>query len=193
MANKLNENNSFNVTTYVCTRENETIIATRDNSSHAKNSSISREFYGADVHWGNTGKVFDKDYMISFGLNHDKSTDARTDTNVLTNFVPTNTANKNVDVDTFDQYIQGKLSILDNVDIHAGLRHTKVKLEVRVNLFTGTNPDNISDVEYQKTTPVIGAVWKATQTVNLYANYGEGFETPTLFEAVFDSIRSSAN
>ena len=131
--------------------------------------------------------------MISFGLNHDKSTDARTDTNVLTNFVPTNTANKNVDVDTFDQYIQGKLSILDNVDIHAGLRHTKVKLEVRVNLFTGTNPDNISDVEYQKTTPVIGAVWKATQTVNLYANYGEGFETPTLFEAVFDSIRSSAN
>ena len=51
---------------------------------------------------------------------------------MLTNFVPTNTANKNVDVDTFDQYIQGKLSILDNVDIHAGLRHTKVKLEVRV-------------------------------------------------------------
>lgn len=93
---------------------------------------------------------------------------------MLTNFVPTNTANK-------------------NVDIHAGLRHTKVKLEVRVNLFTGTNPDNISDVEYQKTTPVIGAVWKATQTVNLYANYGEGFETPTLFEAVFNSIRSSTN
>jgi len=110
---------------------------------------------------------------------------------VLTNFVPTNTANKNVDVDTFDQYIQGKLSTLDNVDIHAGLRHTKVKLEVRVNLFTGTNPDNSSDVEYQKTTPVIVAILKATRSVNLYANYEQGFETPTLFEAAFDSTRSS--
>ena len=193
LTHKLNKNNSLNVMTYVGTRENETIIATRGNGSHAKNSSISREFYGTDVRWDNTGKVFDKDYTISFGLNYGKSTDARTDTDVLTNFVPTNIANRNEDdvVDNFDQYIQGKLSILDNVDIHAGLRHTKVNLEVKDILITGTNPDNSGDVEYQKTTPVIGAIWKATPALNLYANYGEGFETPTFFEAAFDSTRSS--
>ena len=165
LTHKLNKNNSLNVMTYVGTRENETIIATRGNGSHAKNSSISREFYGTDVRWDNTGKVFDKDYTISFGLNYGKSTDARTDTDVLTNFVPTNIANRNEDdvVDNFDQYIQGKLSILDNVDIHAGLRHTKVKLEVKDNLITGTNPDNSGDVEYQKTTPVSALFGKQHQ------------------------------
>ena len=87
--------------------------------------------------------------------------------------------------DNFDQYIQGKLSILDNVDIHAGLRHTKVNLEVKDKLITTAplNPDNSGHVQYQKTTPVIGAIWKVTPALNLYANYGEGFETPTFFRS----------
>ncbi len=92
----------------------------------------------------------------------------------------------------FDQYAQGKLSILDNFDLHAGARHTKVKLEVKDALITGTNPDNSGNVEYQKTTPVMGAVWKVTPTFNLYANYGKGFETPTFIEAAYNSTASSA-
>lgn len=187
----LNANNTLNVMTYVGTRENETIIATRSNGSFAKNSSISREFYGADIRWDNNGQVFGKNYDVSFGLNYGKSTDARTDTEVLNTFVPVNNPNRNEDdiVDNFDQYIQGKLSILDNVDIHAGLRHTKVNLEVKDKLITTAplNPDNSGHVQYQKTTPVIGAIWKVTPALNLYANYGEGFETPTFFEAAFDS------
>lgn len=194
LAHALNANNTINVMTYVGTRENETIIATRGDGSFAKNSSISREFYGTDVRWDNNGQVFGKNYDISFGLNYGRSTDARTDTTVLTNLVPTNTPNRNEDdiVDNFDQYIQGKLSILENVDIHAGLRHTKVNLEVKDHLITGpSNPDNSGHVEYQKTTPVIGATWKVTPALNLYANYGEGFETPTFFEAAFDSTADS--
>ena len=50
------------------------------------------------------------------------------------------------------------------------------------------NGDNSGDVEYQKTTPVIGAVWKATETLNFYANMGKGFETPTFIEAAFDNV-----
>jgi len=189
----LNANNTLNVMTYVGTRENTTIIATRKDGSFAKNSSISREFYGTDVRWDNNGQVFGKNYDISFGLNYGKSTDARTDTEVLNTFVPVNNPNRNEDdiVDNFDQYIQGKLAVLDNVDLHAGLRHTKVNLEVKDKLIVGTNLDNSGHVEFQKTTPVIGATWKVTPALNLYANYGEGFETPTFFEAAFDSTADS--
>ena len=61
----LNANNTLNVMTYVGTRENETIIATRSNGSFAKNSSISREFYGADIRWDNNGQGFSvKNYDV---------------------------------------------------------------------------------------------------------------------------------
>lgn len=52
---------------------------------------------------------------------------------------------------------------------------------------TGNNGDNSGGVEYDKTTPVIGATWKVNPALNLYANYGEGFETPTFIEAAYTS------
>ncbi|NOU25489.1 MAG: TonB-dependent receptor, partial [Methylotenera sp.] len=54
------------------------------------------------------------------------------------------------------------------------------------------NLDNSGTVEYKKTTPVIGAVWKVTPIINLYANYGRGFETPTFIEAAYNSTSGNA-
>jgi iron complex outermembrane receptor protein len=127
---------------------------------------------------------------VSFGLNYGKSSDARTDTNIQGTSLGPNRNEDNI-VDNFDQYAQGKLSILNNLDIHAGLRHTKVKLVVKDNL-TATFGDNSGSVEYEKTNPVIGAVWKVTPSLNLYANYGKGFETPTFIEAAYNSTSSGA-
>ena len=184
-----NEHNSLNVMTYVGSRENTQILATNDQGSNARSSNISREFYGTDLRWNNSGELAGKPYTLSAGLNYGKSADERLDTNILSGGNPINTPNRNEDniVDNFDQYVQGKISILDNVDIHAGARHTKVQLKVKDNLTT-VNGNNSGSVEYKKTTPVIGAIWKATPTVNLYANYGRGFETPTFIEAAYNSV-----
>ncbi|MCH9849077.1 MAG: TonB-dependent receptor [Betaproteobacteria bacterium] len=191
LEHQLNENNALNVITYVGTRENEQIIATHPLGANARNSQISREFYGADLRWDNKGQVFDKAYNISFGLNYGKSIDARLDTNILAAGLPISTLNRQEDntVFNFDQYVQGKLSVLDNVDLHAGLRHTRVNLNVEDQLLP---PDNSGAVTYEKTNPVIGAVWKVTPSFNLYANYGRGFETPTFFEASFNSTANTA-
>jgi iron complex outermembrane recepter protein len=191
LEHQLNENNALNVITYVGTRENEQILATNPLGTNARNSQISREFYGADLRWDNKGHVFDKAYNISFGLNYGKSIDARLDTNILAAGLPISTLNRQEDntVFNFDQYVQGKLSVLDNVDLHAGLRHTRVNLNVEDQLLP---PDNSGAVTYEKTNPVIGAVWKVTPSFNLYANYGRGFETPTFFEASFNSTANTA-
>lgn len=191
LEHQLNENNALNLITYVGKRENEQIIATHPLGANARNSQISREFYGADLRWDNKGQVFDKAYNISFGLNYGKSIDARLDTNILAAGLPISTLNRQEDntVFNFDQYVQGKLSVLDNVDLHAGLRHTRVNLNVEDQLLP---PDNSGAVTYEKTNPVIGAVWKVTPSFNLYANYGRGFETPTFFEASFNSTANTA-
>jgi iron complex outermembrane recepter protein len=193
LAHEINENNALNTTAYVGTRENEQILATNATGTNARASIISREFYGTDLRWDNKGEVLSKHYALSFGLNYGKSSDARLDKNIQGTSLGLNRDEDNI-VNNFDQYIQGKLSILDNVDIHAGVRHTNVKLEVKDNFITGTgaNGDNSGSVEYQKTTPVIGAVWKVTPTFNLYANYGKGFETPTFIEAAYSTTGANA-
>ncbi|MEQ1766593.1 MAG: TonB-dependent receptor, partial [Methylotenera sp.] len=188
LAHTFNENNAINLMTYVGTRENEQILPTAADGSSSRASVISREFYGTDLRWDHKGSLGSMPYNVSIGLNYGKSEDARQDTNLPS------TPNRDEDniVDNFDQYIQGKISILDNIDIHAGARHTKVKLEVKDKFISGLNLDNSGTVEYKKTTPVIGAVWKVTPIINLYANYGRGFETPTFIEAAYNSTSGNA-
>jgi iron complex outermembrane recepter protein len=184
----INPDNTINLITYVGTRENNQILATNATGTNARSSQISREFYGSDLRWDNKGELAGKLYNISLGLNYGKSTDARRDTNIQGTGLGPNRIEDNI-VDNFDQYIQGKLSLTDSIDIHAGARHTKVTLKVNDYL---TPPDNSGSVNYQKTTPVLGATWKVTPTFNLYANYGKGFETPTFIEAAYNSTAASA-
>lgn len=193
-----NENNKVSLIPYVGTRRNAqilttTALATTLAGTTARLSEIEREFYGTDLRWDNRGTLGGMPYNFTLGLNYGKSTDDRLDRNILVTGNPANVLNRDEQniSSNFDQYIQGKLSVTPTLDIHAGLRHTKVKLEVKDNFITLGAPgqgDNSGSVEYQKTTPVIGAVWKATETLNFYANFGKGFETPTFIEAAFDNV-----
>lgn len=207
-----NSNNKITLTPYVGNRNNAQILTTTplvtkmrvtpvtagDNPCNgnygtcARLSEIEREFYGADARWDNNGKLADMPYNLSFGLTYGKSTDERLDTNILSNGLSINTLNRNENnISTnFDQYVQAKLGVTEKLDLHAGARHTKVRLKVEDKFTTaGTgNGDNSGSVEYQKTTPVIGAVWKVNPAFNLYANFGKGFETPTFIEAAFDNV-----
>lgn len=193
LEHKFNENNSLNLMSYIGTRDNRQILAFNASGSNARESKIGREFYGTDLRWNNQGSVFDKPYSLSLGLNYGKSTDARLDTNIQLGGNPANVLNRDEDniSDNFDQYIQGKLSLLDNLDIHAGARRTKVQLKVKDNA-TNTNGDNSGSVEYQKTTPVVGVTWKVNPAFNLYANFGKGFETPTFIEAAFTTTAANS-
>jgi iron complex outermembrane recepter protein len=194
----LNENNKISFIPYVGTRRNAQILTTTATATTllgttARLSEIERSFYGADLRWDNNGTVGSLPYNVAFGINYGKSSDDRLDRNILVTGNPANTLNRDEEniASNFDQYIQGRLSITPSVDIHAGARHTKVKLEVKDNFTTPGNPgqgDNSGSVEYQKTTPVIGAVWKAAEALNFYANFGKGFETPTFIEAAFDNV-----
>jgi iron complex outermembrane recepter protein len=189
-----NENNKISLIPYVGSRRNAQVLtttatATTLNTTNGRLSEIDREFYGTDLRWDNSGAVFSLPYTLAVGLTYGKSTDDRKDTNILNNGLAVNVANRNEqNISTnFDQYIQGKLSISQSVDVHAGARHTKVRLKVKDDLLT-VNGDNSGNIEYQKTTPVIGAVWKATEALNFYVNFGKGFETPTFVEAAFDNV-----
>jgi iron complex outermembrane receptor protein len=96
----------------------------------------------------------------------------------------------------FDQYFQAQYALASSVDLHAGIRKTKVDIKVEDNLVNLTKDfsqtfnlkyrDSSGKLAYEKTTPVVGAVWKINPMLNIYANYGKGFETPNLIEIGFN-------
>jgi len=197
-----NANNKLTLMTYVGNRKNLQYLSTSTTTAVGRASAIDREFWGSDLRWNNTGSLFDMPYDLAFGLTYGKMDDKRLDINTVNGIkraLVTGNTNSALNRDednistNFDQYVQGKISLSDNVDIHAGARHTKVKLKVKDNFVTGNlnNGNNSGEVEYQKTTPVVGAIWKVTPALNLYANFGKGFETPTFIEAAFTT--SAAN
>lgn len=194
-----NQNNSLNLMSYVGTRENEQYLALGSTGT-GRASIISRDFWGTDIRWNNKGELFSRPYSISAGITYGKMNDARQDIATANGIkLPISViANLNRDEDNistnFDQYIQAQWSALDKIDLHAGIRHTKVKLEVDDSLIgtvtasstTFKFRDGSGSVTHEKTTPVVGVVWNATPSTNIYANYGKGFETPTFIEVAYD-------
>jgi iron complex outermembrane receptor protein len=81
----------------------------------------------------------------------------------------------------------------------AGVRMSRVKLSVDDDYIvpnadpTLNNPDDSGSVEYKQTSPVVGLVWSANDNVNIYANVGKGFETPTLAESAYRSSGTGPN
>ena len=67
----------------------------------------------------------------------------------------------------------------------AGVRASRVRLAVDDRYVTAASPNDSGSVEYHNTSPVIGLVWHAAEAINVYANLGRGFETPTLAETAY--------
>ena len=66
----------------------------------------------------------------------------------------------------------------------AGVRASRVRFGVD-DRFNAAAKSISGSVEYRNTSPVVGLVWHAAETLNVYANLGTGFETPTLSESAY--------
>ncbi len=68
--------------------------------------------------------------------------------------------------------------------LSAGLRRSQVTLS-NTDALPGTDGDGSGRTRYSATSPVLGLTWHALPSLNVYANWGKGFETPTLAEAAY--------
>jgi iron complex outermembrane receptor protein len=185
LEHRFNQDNDISLVAYVGDRSNLQYLSTSANGSAGRASEIERTFWGMEARWNNSGRVLDRPYKFSLGTAYGKMDDDRLDTNTTFGVI-NNVLNRdeNQTAWNFDQYAQGQWSVLEALDLHAGIRHTKVQMEIDDHL-PAQNGNGTGSVTHEKTTPVIGAVWKVTQAFNLYANYGKGFETPTLVEVAY--------
>ena len=120
-------------------------------------------------------------------------------------------------VKSYGVYVQGELQATEKLSASAGLRYTKVKFDSQDNFICTTllvtapgsapgtcsgstatigtvvggvvqeNPDDSGSVDYSAFTPVAGLLYRLTPMVNLYANVGRSFETPTFIELAYQA------
>jgi iron complex outermembrane receptor protein len=84
-----------------------------------------------------------------------------------------------------DFYAQGEWAFLPRWMLSGGARHSRVRFESKDYYVAGPNPDDSGAVTYSRTTPVAGILFKPASDWSVYANAGEGFETPTFAELAY--------
>lgn len=183
----LDANNLLNVIAYGGKRDNLQYLALGNSGNvSGRASSIARNFYGTDIRMTNKGELMARPYSVSFGINVGYMNDDRLDRNTTNGVIGTAAPNRdeNQTARNIDQYVQGIWGIAEKWDVHAGMRHTRLDLEITPNPGATATPTGGS-LKFDKTIPVVGIVFKATPTLNYYANLGKGFETPTLVEITY--------
>jgi iron complex outermembrane receptor protein len=176
------------------------LAANADNQTAGGVAQIDRDFGGTDLRYTHKGMFIDGPYSITVGANYDTMTDERKGYDNFIN-ISGNSSNTTCGVGiicgvkgylrrdedniarNFDQYAQLEWSPQQRWNLIAGARHSDVTLSNKDHYLW--NGNSSGSVEFTKTTPIVGAVFKLTPAVNLYANVGKGFETPTLIEMAY--------
>ncbi|MFZ2652072.1 MAG: TonB-dependent receptor [Burkholderiaceae bacterium] len=84
--------------------------------------------------------------------------------------------------DNRDVFAQGSFDFDSMWTATAGLRASRVRFRSQDFYIVTGNPDDSGSLSYSATSPVLGVSWRAAPTLNVYANAGQGFETPTFNE-----------
>ena len=151
---------------------------------------IDRSFGGIDARWAHKGELASKPFNFTVGLNYDLMNDDRTG---YENFIGATLGVKGRlrrdeknEARNFDQYAQASLDILPSWSVSGGVRHSRVSFKTKDHFIATGNGDDSGSVDFSETTPVVGTVFKLTDSINLFANAGESFETPTFVEMAYN-------
>jgi iron complex outermembrane receptor protein len=153
-----------------------------------------RNFHGFDANWLMVRPLGDGILRTTLGLEAGTSSDARKG---YENFVGTTFGVKgrlrrdeDDDVRNVDPYVQMEWERGPWV-FTGGLRHSRVSFDVADHYLS--NGNDSGSVDYRHTTPLLGALYKVTPTLNVYASAARGFETPTLNEVFYSGTGGGFN
>ncbi len=146
---------------------------------------LDRGYGGVGLRWTRETTLAAMPFVFSVGADVDRMAERRS--GFLNNNGVTGSLQRNEDntVENTDFYAQAEWRIAPRWSVLAGLRHSRVDFESRDYFIAGSNPDDSGSLRYARTTPVAGVTYRMTPAVNVYANWGRGFETPTFAELAY--------
>jgi iron complex outermembrane receptor protein len=161
---------------------------TRDNLQYQTNNvwvGLARSYYGAGLQYNDLARLGSVPVRWVAGYEFDRSREWRTGGNAVLGEKSTLNRSEDNQSENSDVFLQGTALVSERWSVIGGLRYSTVRFVSDDYYVTGSNPDGSGNVMYQATSPVLGVTWHASERLNVYANYGKGFETPTLAEVAY--------
>jgi len=153
-----------------------------------------RDFQGFDANWTMARPLGAGTLRTTAGLEAGKSTDARKG---YENYIGNEFGVQGLlrrdekdEVNNLDPYLQLEWE-LGRWVFTGGLRHSRVSFDIEDHYLS--NGNDSGSVDYRHTTPLLGALYKLTPDLNLYASAARGFETPTLNELFYSGTAGGFN
>ena len=101
--------------------------------------------------------------------------------------------NENDTVQSGDGYAEAEWQFALAWTATLGVRSSVVRYDSQDHYITPQNPDDSGARRFTNTSPIAGVVFHATPDFNVYASYGQGFETPTFAEIAYVPIGTGLN
>jgi iron complex outermembrane receptor protein len=186
----LDKDRSFTGRAYYGTRDNlQYQVGTPTNPTGAW-TGLNRAYFGLGLQYNERAVWSDVPVDWAAGYEFDRSREFRQSGAALLGQKSSTTRSEDNQAENSDLFVQGTALVSEHVSIATGLRQSLVRfLSDDYYLTDGNGSGNLS---YQATNPVLGITYHATDNLNVYANYGKGFETPTLAEIAYQSNGTTA-
>ena len=190
----LDKDRSFTGRAYYGTRDNlQFQVGTPGPNAGGAWTGLNRAYYGLGLQYNEQAVWSGTPVNWAAGYEFDRSREFRQSGSAALGQKTKTTRSEDNQAENSDLFVQGSALVSDHVSVSTGLRYSTVRFASDDYYpVSATDPNGSGNVSYQATNPVLGVTWHATDDLNLYANYGKGFETPTLAEMAykFDSTNA---
>jgi iron complex outermembrane receptor protein len=166
----------------------------RENLQYQANNAwvgLDRDYYGAGLQYNGRTRIGGRPVELLAGYEFDYSKERRQGGSAIGGEKAPGSLTRNEDnvAQNSDFFIQATTEATDYISVVTGLRSNNVRFSS--DDFFLSDGNGSGSVHYNAVNPVLGVTWHASDTLNLYANYGKGLETPTLAEVAYTSSGST--
>lgn len=145
---------------------------------------LDRSYGGVGLNWTHNTQVNQLPLRWTVGVEIDRLNERRKGFDNLAGNNGPLRRNEDDSATSRDVFAQLDWTFAQDWQALAGVRASQVRFSVDDQFNPAAN-NTSGSVDYHHTSPVLGVVWHAAETLNLYANLGSGFETPTLAESAY--------
>jgi len=166
-------------------------FGTRDNTQYQSTDKwvgLNRAFYGLGIQYNEKFNLASIPVRWAAGYEFDRSREYRQGGAASLGEKTSTTRSEDNQAESSDLFAQATAMVSEQFSLTGGARYSTVRmLSEDYYLSDGNGSGNIS---YSSVNPVLGVTWHANDNLNIYANYGKGFETPTLAEMAYNGSSS---
>ncbi len=154
---------------------------------------LNRSYYGVGLQYNGRSQWQETPIEWAAGYEFDNSSERRQggDSAAGQKTVGSLTRNEDNNAQNNDFFIQATAHVSEQISLVGGLRQSNVTFNSTDYYIT----DGIGSgtANFSSTSPVFGLTWHANDALNIYANYGQGFESPTLAEMAYSGQTTIVN